>query len=415
MVQTGTTTSTVLSNEVKTVYDSAYLMAGQSNVYFDQFAYLRMVTGGVKGQTIEFPILESLQPTTGVLDETVDVSPQTMTANVVDVKLVEYGGALEITKYLTATSYVDIAEQAAYANGYSMAESLDLVVRAVAGQGSRVFYQNSAQNSTRSTIQGQGTPANHGSADRLNDTFVQFLSVLAARSLKMPLYPDGSVCTVLHPFIYYDLLQSTNITTLATRTEPELLFNGELAYWSGMRIIVSANAKGFYGAGAAPGGNPVASASSTLSAVSNPGDTTITLVSGTNFAAGQWIGLLDGTETGNTWFDTNEALYVTNVASNVLTVFALDPGPGDGGGVRYSHGIGTVVNNNNSVWPVVVMGPSSITKAASDMTGPYGETIVSGPYDRLARFLALGWYLIAGYARTKSGWLLRGEVGSATY
>jgi hypothetical protein len=59
------------------------------------------------------------------------------------------------------------------------------------------------------------------------------------------------------------------------------------------------------------------------------------------------------------------------------------------------------------------MGPNSITKVASDLTGPWGETVVSGPFDRLGRFVNVGWYGLFGYGRTRDSWLLRGEVGAS--
>lgn len=401
----GTSTSSLLSNEVKALYDADYVIAGQSNVYFDQFANLRMVMNGMRGQTYNFPIVESLQPTPTTLDELSDVTPQKMNVNEIVVTLAEYGGAVEVTRFLAATSYADVYEQAAYNNGYSMAESVDLVVRAVAGQGTNVFFPTATHNS-RATLQGIST-----SGDRLNGTFIQFLSVLAARSLKMPLYEDGSVCAVIHPFQLFDLLQDTNIVATAQRLTPEIFFNGEVAYWAGMRLIVSGNAKAFYGAGAVA----TSSTATTLSAAASPGNTTLTVASGTNLVNGQWISIQDAAESGNTWSDTNELFYITSGGTTTsLTGFTLDSGPGDTGGIRYAHPIGTVVNNNASVFPVTVLGPMSITKAASDLTGPYGETVIAGPYDRLGRFLALGWYLIAGYGRTRNRWLLRGETGSAT-
>ena len=196
-------------------------------------------------------------------------------------------------------------------------------------------------------------------------------------------------------------------------SHPEILFNGELAYWAGMRIIVSANAKGFWGAGAV---NASASGNLTLTSPINVGDATINLSAATNLAIGQWISVQDGQETGNTWYDTNELMRITGIASNAITGFMLDPGPGDAGGARFAHasgGGGAIVTNRYSAFPIVVLGPNSITKAASSWTGPYGETVVTGPFDRLGRFLTFGWYLIAGYARTRNAWLLRGECGSS--
>ena len=100
---------------------------------------------------------------------------------------------------------------------------------------------------------------------------------------------------------------------------------------------------------------------------------------------------------------------VTGIAGTTISGFALDPGPGDVAGLRFAHASGATVTNANSVFPVPVFGPNSVTKASSDWTGPYGETVVTGPFDRLGRFLTFGWYGIEGYARTRNAWLFRGE------
>jgi hypothetical protein len=174
-------------------------------------------------------------------------------------------------------------------------------------------------------------------------------------------------------------------------------------------MIVTANAKGFWGAGAAAA-TPVAT---TLGAAANPGDTTITVASGTGIAVGMWLAIQDAAEPGNTWSDSNELFMVTGVSGTSITGFALDPGPGDAAGLRFAHASGAAVTNANSVYPIPVFGPNSVTKAASDWTGPYGETVVTGPFDRLGRFLTFGWYGIEGYSRTRNAWLFRGEVGAS--
>lgn len=403
MASTGTA---ALSNEIKPLYDGDFYIAGQSMVYWDQLADLRMVMNGMRGQSYNFPIVENLQPSATALSELEDVTPQQMRVNEVVVTLQEFGGAIEVTKFAVATSYSDVYKQAAYANGYHLAETFDNIVRAVAGQGGRVFYANNR--TSRSAFAGQST-----AADRLSPQFLELLSVVG-RGIKMPLFEDGTLCTVIHPFVFYDLLQATDIRTLATRVREEILFNGELAYWSGIRIIVSANAKAFWGEGAAA--SP--SFDTTLAAPASVGNTNLKVNSVTNAAVGQWCAIRDAAEPGNVWSDTNELFRITAVGTagasgTGIDGFVLDPGPSDGGGLRYAHPSGTVIRNHNSVYPIVCVGPNSITKAASDITGPYGMTVVSGPYDRLGRFLTFGWYAIVGYARTRSGWLLRGEVGSS--
>lgn len=401
-----TTDTTALTNEVKALYDGDFYLQGQSFVYWDQLCDLKKVMDGERGRTYNFPIIESLQPSAGTLSELSDVTPQQMRANEIVVTLLEQGGAIEVTKFVSAVSYADVYKQAAYVNGYNLAESFDNIVRAVAGQGSRQFFQNGQ--TARSGFAGQTV-----AADRITPAFIEKLAIFS-RALRMPLYEDGTVCTNMHPFVFYDLLQNSGIRDMAIRQTPEFLFNGEVAYWGGMRILVSGNAKAFWGAGAALG----SSLASTLAAAGNVADTNLKLTSVTNLNVGQWLAIRDATEAANTWSDTNELFYVTAVGTagaggTGVDGFSLDPGPGDGGGLRYAHASLTAVNNSNSVYPVPVLGPNSITKAASGFTGPYGETVVTGPFDRLGRFLTFGWYFIGGWVRTRNGWILRGEVGSS--
>lgn len=403
MPATGTS---ALSAEVKALYDADFYLQGQGLTYWDQFCDLRVTMNGQRGSSYEFPIIENLQPQTAPLDELNDVTPQQMRANSVSITLQEFGGGVEVTKFVVATSYSDVYKQAAYNNGYNLAESFDYVVRAVAGQGSRQFFVNNR--TSRATVDGLGT-----SADRVSANFIEFLTMLA-RSSKMPMFEDGMMCTVIHPFLMYDLLQDTGIRNMATYSHPELLFNGELGLWSAMRIVVTSNAKVFWGAGAAR----TSSLSSTLAAAAAVGDTNLKCTSVTNLSVGQWLNILDATEPANAWSDTNETFRVTTVGTSGaggtgVDGFALDPGPGDGGGLRFAHASGTTINNSGSVYPVVVLGPNSLMKACSSWTGPYGETVVTGPYDYLGRFLFFGWYAIAGWARVRNGWLLRGECGSS--
>ena len=238
-----------------------------------------------------------------------------------------------------------------------------------------------------------------------------------ARALKIPMNDDGSLCMVMHPFVFYDLLQASDVRNLAINSAKDagsILFNGELAYWAGHRIVVTTNAKVFWGEGAAA----ATSLSTTLAAATSPGDTNIKVASVTTVNVGNWVAIRDATETGNTWTDTNEVFRVTAVgttgaAGTGLTGYALDPGPGTGGGLRYAHASGITVNNSNSVYPLCVMGPQTITKAAHETTGPFGETVVSDGLDHLGRFTTLGWYLLAGWGRTWAPYSLRLEVGSS--
>lgn len=402
--------SGTLAPEVQTVYDADYLFQGQSRLYFDQFCDLRTTMDGQRGVTYQYPIIYSTQPNTTSLDELSDVPSQAVRAGTVSITLSEWGGAFEVTKFVVATSYSDPLQQIAYANGYNMAESFDNIVRAVAGKGSRSMLANNR--TARSQFQGQ-----QNTDDRLTAQFIEQLT-MRARQVRMPFYEDDTVACVMPQECWYDLLQDSGIRSMSIHQHPEILFNGEMGYWSGMRMVVSANAKVFAGAGAAG----AASLSTTLAAAASVGDTNVKATSVTNAAVGQVFTIQDGAETGNTWYDTNERVVVTSVGTagaggTGISFYPIDPGPQTTGntdvGLRYAHANGTTFTNANSVYPIVVLGPNSLIKACSSLTGPYGETVVTGPFDRLGRFLTFGWYAIAGWAREQEGWLLRGEVGAS--
>ncbi len=395
-----TTGSAQISNEVKPLYDAEFYMQGQGMVYYDQLYDVKPLMNGVRGSSLNWPLLASLNPNTAQLDELTDVTAQVLNISELSIPIYEYGGAVDVSKYAVAVSYADVYKQAAYANGYNLAESYDFIARATALQGSRQIFINGA--TARSSINGPATAAYRCSA-----AFLERMAFLA-RLTKMPLYPDGALCDLVHPWVMYDILQDAGVRQMSTYSYPELLFNGELAYWGGVRFIVSANAKAFWGAGAAN----ASAVNTTLGSAVAAGSTTIVVAANTNINVGSILNV--GTaETGNTWFDTNEAFWVTGVSGTTITGFAIDPGAGSGGGIRYAHASGTTVTNNASVYPQLLVGPDSLAKVASTFTGPYGETVVSGPFDRLGRYLTFGWYSLVGFGRPVEAWIIRPETGSS--
>ncbi len=402
------TGSVALANEVKPFYDMNYLLAAQSLLYFDQQTDPRPFPGGSRGQSINFPIIESQAPATAILDELADVTPSAMRANEVVVTINEYGAAIQVTRYAAETSYADVYKQAADANGYNMAESVDNIVRAVAGQGSRVILPSGR--AARTALQGVNT-----ASDRISTAQI-LRAVTFARGSQMPLFNDGTVVATMHPFVQYDLLQDPQVVTMSQYQYPNLLLNGEIGMLGSARILVSSNAKVFWGGGTTQASGSV---STTLAANVASGAVALPYTGGFTSANAQSIAnVIDAAETGNTWTDTNEGFFITSVGTSGaggtgLTGFAINAGPGNAGSIRYAHTSGITLNNNCSVYPISILGPTSITKAYATQCGPFGETTITGPFDTLGRFLNFGWYGIFGWSRTRDGWLTRLEVGSS--
>jgi N4-gp56 family major capsid protein len=408
MPATGTS---ALAAEVKPLYDADYLLASQSMIGLDQFTDLREVMGGQRGQSVNFPILENMQPATAALSELSDVQPVPMSASEVVVSLLEYGNAVQVTRFVKATAYPDVYEQAAQAVGNNQAESIDMILRPVFGQGTRVMLPS-----------GVTSRAALAATNKLTGALMLRLTTLA-RGSKTPSFEDGFYGAVMHPNMHYDLLQDSVLQNLGAYQKADLLFNGEIGFWQGIRFVVLSNWKAFYGAGAAP----PSAAATTLAAAAAIGDgttapTTLKVTAVTNINIGDWLVVRDAAEPGNVWSDTNELVQVTSVGTagaggTGIGVTAYDPGPNNSGGLRYAHASGTAVitasnvGGSANVYPLAIFGPQSITKAASSETGPYGVATVTGPFDVLGRFVNHGWYMIGGWGRTTERWLWRLETG----
>src|SRR5262245_43588591 len=129
-----------LASEVQTRYEAEYLLQGQAMLYYDPLCETKdPVLQGRGFQNVEWPLIGSLQPSPTVLNEYADVTPQIMRSGYVRVTLREYGNAVQLSRFLADTAYSDVHEQAAYPNDYSMAETYDMGVRAVAGRSARVL------------------------------------------------------------------------------------------------------------------------------------------------------------------------------------------------------------------------------------------------------------------------------------
>ncbi len=330
MAATGTA---ALANEIKPDYHAEYLIAAQPLLYFDQTTYPRSTSQNRRGSSINFPISESQQPATSTLGELADVVPVSMNVNEVVVTLQEYGNAIQVTRLAASVSYADVYKQAAEVNGYNMAESVDYIVRSVMGQGQNLIFQNGR--TSRATLNGITT-----SADRMTAAFLAKLMTFSSATI-MPKYTDGMLCSIMHPNVFYDLQQDPQAVAMSQYQQRELLFNGELALWNGIRIVQAGGQKVFWGAG---GARASALATTTAAAI-NVGDTNIKLTSVTTVAVGDVLNIIDATETGNTWTNTNEGFYVQAVGTagaggTGVTVMAISGGPGSNGGARYAHASG---------------------------------------------------------------------------
>lgn len=127
---------------------------------------------------------------------------------------------------------IDFLRGAAVEVASAIAEKVDYEIQAVVMAGTRYLYA-SGDHSTRATLD---------STDTLTFVYIQN-AVSWLRAQGAPTYEDGSYICVLHPWTTEDLMQDSTSTSnwleTAKYTRPDLLYNGEIGKYAGVRFVES--------------------------------------------------------------------------------------------------------------------------------------------------------------------------------
>ena len=209
---------------------------------------------------------------------------------------------------------------------------------------------------------------------------------------------------IMHPDAYYDLLSAGLIDDIASYQDKQIWLNGTLGTLNGFQILSSPFAKVFMGAGE---DNATSLGADTLSAAANALAKSISITTGTNAAGGRYVHL--GTEeTGTTFYPENERVkHISGTTTSVIV------GGGPNGGLKYDHPSGTIVQNNDSVYPVLFGGPKSLAKIYAPDVGEFGEVVGPKRTGNADQFVSLFWKWYGAYAIMNENWLVRGEFSSS--
>jgi N4-gp56 family major capsid protein len=386
------TTTTQLADSVKPLYVADYLLSADPRIFWQQLLWKFEEMGAKRGDSIRFPIYESIAPVTSTISEDTDVESVSFEDSEVAITFGEYGMTVTTTERLNALAYTETDRVAAQNVGRNLAESLDLISRKQFCQGS---YKILARGATRASIRREDV-ATYAFLSRM---------VSYARSRRMPSFEDGFYATIVHPNVAHDLLNGSVLQNAMIQNSVERLWNGELGSWSGVRIIVADNGRVFYGAGVSEVATTVNDA--TVAA----GDTVFTVTSATGLAAGDTITV--GTlESGDTEQPITEQVEIVSIAGSDLTIRGEGTTQGNTG-FKYAHANGVAVTKAPNVYAIPLVGPQSIAQASSSNTGHMGQIRFTGPFDKLGRKYHVGWYGIWGFTRVSEKWVLRGEVASS--
>jgi N4-gp56 family major capsid protein len=241
-----TTTTSVLSNVVKTAYDRMLYFDLRSQPTYDMICDVKPALQAMPGNVVTWNIMSNLSAATSTLSETSDVSPVTLATSTVSATLAEYGNAVELSAFLRATGFIDVDEGTLNVLGYNLADSLDQVAVGILDQGSNVRYAGAAAG--RSSL----TPAT-----LITAADVRYITAKLRGNKAVPRKQSYYVAFV-HPDVSYDLRAQTSSAANASWREshiyasPEAIYAGEIGAFEGAAFIETPRAPIVTDAGSSP-------------------------------------------------------------------------------------------------------------------------------------------------------------------
>jgi len=401
---TSTGAGVQLANSVRQRYTDMYEEEVYYQRLYDQlslpYSDLLQAQRAQNTTALTYHFLSKMDIPTTNISEVADVTPQVLKDATAAITKVSRGAALQISQQIELQNFLtNYMEKMTRANGENAAETIDLLARDAACQGTLVSRLVARAALDAATTTHNLTEARMlGSANRL-------------AQLKCPVFQgiadnpaSKSWAAIMSPFAFADLRQDTNITAVGQYQNASIILNWELGSYGPYRLLVSPWAKIFYGAGL--DGDDIVN--TTLNAATTKLASTIYVAANTHMANIEnlaWLSI--GTEeTGNTHYVDNERVWVTNFTGSTATIVGEAPNAG----LRFSHPATTPVRNADSVHTVVIGGPASLVKVYSPSVGEFGEIVGPKRDGLLDQFWSLGWKWWGGYGRISENRLMRIEV-----
>ena len=391
---TGTLTNSLISR-----YRERYEENVARTIAYDQLA-MPWATDKANLQRLvdaNFVFASEMDPATSTIDETADVSPETIKDATASVTPTSRWGALQASEKLMLTNYPGYGSKRMEIVSNNAAEGIDLLAQAPALQGGVVIRQ-----AVRASLDA-GTANN-----RLDEGEIAKIEMQMS-AMKTPQFPgigggaSGGWTAITPPEAYYDLLSGGNVVSISQYQDKQIILNRELGSIGKFRIVVPDWPKVF-GAAGADNGTAIAT---TLDGAVEKLALTVEVASGTNIAIGQRMTI--GTEeTGNTFYPSNERVVVSSISGTTMGIV----GSGSNGGLRYDHDSGVAVRNADSVYPVAYGGPNSLVKMYAPDVGEFGDIVIK-KQGLLDQFFSVGWKFYGNYGVIAENRLARGEYSSS--
>jgi N4-gp56 family major capsid protein len=392
---TGTTNTTNL-DLAKAAYDRLARFALRPELYFDNVADVKPTNQSMPGSSVIFPIISDLAVASSPINESTDVTPQSISQSTVTVSLAEYGNSVLTTAALRGEAYVEIDPVVANVIGYNAGVSIDEVARDVLKAGSNVSYSGLA--TSRATV---------AKTDVLKAADIRAVKA-KLRSQNVPNF-NGFYTAYIHPNVAYDFTSETGSAAWRdphTYSQPGEIWAGELGAFEGFRFIETPRSPVF--------ANDGSGSNSTVIALSvTSGSTTATYTNTTGVAQ---IGVNDPIVSGSTSVPSGTTVVGVSGPVLVSTTYTWTLTLSAAATATTTSSAGAAVNvGAANVFGTLCVGRQSLAKAYSMIDGnTESPHVVPGPItDYLRRFVPWGWYWLGGYSIYRQASVQRIESGSS--
>lgn len=234
-LNTNTTLSPSLSDEMKTYYSDYLIDNAQPELVHDQFGQKHPIPKN-GGKNIEFRKFVPFDKATEVLTEGVTPKGGSLSVTKVEASVNQYGYYVTLSDILQLTSIDNTLVETTKLLGSQAGMTLDTVTREVINGGTNVMY--SGGKSARTALDAESKLS-------VDDIY------RAARFLKAQNAPkiEGGYVAIIHPDVAYDLMRNDEWIESHKYAATTELFEGEIGKIGGVRFVETTEAKIFAKAG----------------------------------------------------------------------------------------------------------------------------------------------------------------------
>ena len=234
-LNTNTTLSAGLSDEMKTYYSDYLIDNAQPELVHDQFGQKHPIPKN-GGKNIEFRKFVPFGKATQVLTEGVTPDGGSLSVTKIEATVDQYGYYVTLSDVLQLTSIDNTLVETTKLLGSQAGMTLDTITREVLNGGTNVMY--SGGKSARTALDADSKLS-------VDDIY------RAARFLKAQNAPkiEGGYVAIIHPDVAYDLMRNEEWIESHKYAATTELFEGEIGKIGGVRFVETTEAKIFAKAG----------------------------------------------------------------------------------------------------------------------------------------------------------------------